>query len=221
MTPKQDRPPQGRKLGYARVSTREQNLRMQRDALRAAGCDVLFDDQGVSGKHEHRPGLDAMMAALRPGDMVVVYSLDRLGRSVLHLADLLVRFREDGVHFQALNEGINTATPGGKLVYHVFSAVAEFQREIIVENTMAGLEAARRRGKRLGRPPALSPAQVADAHSLYRTRRMSRDRIADRLDVSRSTLDRAFSRFEIACNDDGKGLVRVNHEGHRPGAYLH
>ncbi len=209
MKPNQDHPPQGRKLGYARVSTREQNLRMQCDALLAAGCDLLFDDRGVSGKHEHRPGLDEMMDALRPGDMVVVYSLDRLGRSVLHLADLLVRFREDGVHFHALNEGINTVTPGGKLVYHVFSAVAEFQREIIVENTMAGLDAAKRRGKRLGRPPVLSPEQVADAHSLYRKRRMSRDKIADRLDVSRSTLDRAFSRFEVACDDDAKGLVRM------------
>lgn len=199
-----------RKLGYARVSTREQNIRMQCDALIAAGCDLLFDDQGVSGKHEHRPGLDAMLAELRSGDMVVVFSLDRLGRSVLHLADMLVRFRQDGVHFHALNEGINTATPGGKLVFHVFSAVAEFQREIIVENTLAGLESARRQGTRLGRPPLLSPEKIALMHSLYRKRRMTKAEIAQRLRVSRSTLDRAFSRFEEACNDDADSLVRMH-----------
>ncbi|ANK83172.1 MAG: hypothetical protein TEF_21995 [Rhizobiales bacterium NRL2] len=211
----------GRKLGYARVSTREQNLRMQCDALHSAGCDLLFDDQGVSGKHEHRPGLDAMLAELQPGDMVVVYSLDRLGRSVLHLADMLVRFREDGVHFHALNEGINTSTPGGKLVYHVFSAVAEFQREIIVENTAAGLEAARRRGKRLGRPPMLSPEKVALVHSLYRRRRMNKDQIAARLSVSRSTLDRAFARLEATCGDDAHGLARMSHAEEGPGDHVH
>jgi len=211
----------GRKLGYARVSTQEQNLRMQCDALLAAGCELLFDDQGVSGKHEHRPGLDAMLDTVRPGDTVVVYSFDRLGRSVLHLADLLVRFRNERIHFHALNEGINTATPGGKLVYHIFSAMAEFQREIIVENTVAGLEAARRRGQRLGRPPALSPEEIAQAHGLYRTRRMSRDEIAMRLDVSRSTLDRAFTRFEAACADDARDLVRMNGGEGPSGPYAH
>ena len=211
----------GRKLGYARVSTQEQNLRMQCDALLAAGCELLFDDQGVSGKQEHRPGLDAMLDTVRPGDTVVVYSFDRLGRSVLHLADLLVRFRNERIHFHALNEGINTATPGGKLVYHIFSAMAEFQREIIVENTVAGLEAARRRGKRLGRPPVLSPEKVALVHALYRRRQMNKDQIAARLSVSRSTLDRAFVRFEAACADDAHGLVRKSHAEQDIGDHLH
>ena len=114
----------GRKIGYARVSTKDQRLRMQRDGLNAAGCDLIFEDHGVSGKESSRSGLDTMLAELRAGDTVVVFKLDRLGRSVLHLADLLVRFQKDGIHFCSLSEGINTTTPGGKLVYHLFSALA-------------------------------------------------------------------------------------------------
>lgn len=143
-----DIPCTGRKIGYARVSTRDQKLRMQRDALAAVGCDEIFEDHGVSGKLHNRPGLDSLLRVLQPGDTVVLFKLDRLGRSVLHLADLLVRFRDEQIHFCSVAEGINTATPGGKLVYHLFSAMAEFHREIIVENTIEGLAAARRRGKR-------------------------------------------------------------------------
>lgn len=192
---------EGRKLGYARVSTKEQSLLSQCDVLLKAGCDALFDDRGVSGAHANRPGLDEMLAEVRAGDMIVVYRLDRLGRSVLHLADLLVRFRQEGIHFWSLSEGINTTTPGGKLVYHVFSAVAEFQREIIVENTIAGMNAARRRGKRIGRPPSLTPDQIADAYMTFMCRALSKKDIAKRHGVTRITLDRAFRRFESACGD--------------------
>lgn len=191
----------GRKLGYARVSTKEQSLLSQCDALLAAGCDALFDDRGVSGAYSSRPGLDEMLGEVRSGDMIVVYRLDRLGRSVLHLADLLVRFRQEGIHFWSLSEGINTTTPGGKLVYHVFSAVAEFQREIIVENTIAGMNAARRRGKTIGRPPKLTAEQTAYAHKTYMRRKLSKEEIAVRYGISRITLDRAFRRFEAACID--------------------
>ena len=104
----------GRKIGYARVSTKDQKLRMQRDALEAVGCDAVFEDHGVSGAKESRAGLDAMLSKLEPGDSVVVFKLDRLGRSVLHLADLLVKFEQESVHFVSLSEGINTTTPGGK-----------------------------------------------------------------------------------------------------------
>ncbi len=196
----------GRKLGYARVSTKDQSLIMQCDALLAAGCDALFDDHGLSGASASRPGLDALLNELRSGDMVVVYRLDRLGRSVLHLADLLVRFRSDGIHFCSLCEGINTTTPGGKLVYHVFSAVAEFQREIIVENTIEGMNAARRRGKHVGRPYSLRPEEIAEAHRLYVRRRHSKDEIAARYGISRITLDRAIQRFEAACETEGAPL---------------
>ncbi|MGD1888364.1 MAG: recombinase family protein [Cohaesibacteraceae bacterium] len=142
----------GRRIGYARVSTKDQKLRMQLASLNAVDCEKIFKDPGVSGAKANRPGLDDMLAELQPGDTVIVFKLDRLGRSVLHLSDLLVRFRDQDIGFVSIAEGINTTTPGGKLVYHLFSAFAEFQRDIIVENTIAGLEAARKRGKRLGRP---------------------------------------------------------------------
>lgn len=195
---------EGRKLGYARVSTKEQSLLSQCDALVKAGCDALFDDRGVSGAHANRPGLDEMLAEVRAGDMIVVYRLDRLGRSVLHLADLLVRFRQEGIHFWSLSEGINTTTPGGKLVYHVFSAVAEFQREIIVENTIAGMNAARRRGKRIGRPPSLTPKQIAKAHQSFMRRRFSKKEIAARYGIAPITLERAFRHFELVSGNGNK-----------------
>ena len=188
---------EGRKLGYARVSTKEQSLLSQCDALLKAGCDVLFDDCGVSGAHANRPGLDEMLAEVRAGDMIVVYRLDRLGRSVLHLADLLVRFRQEGIHFWSLSEGINTTTPGGKLVYHVFSAVAEFQREIIVENTIAGMNAARRRGKRIGRPPLLDHHSAMEAYRLHCQNGVSNSELALRLKVSPVTLRRAYERYDL------------------------
>ncbi len=187
----------GRRIGYARVSTADQKLRMQLDALKAVNCDKIYKDQGVSGAKASRPGLDDMLNDIRPGDTVVVLKLDRLGRSVLHLADLLVRFRNEEIHFCSLAEGINTTTPGGKLVYHLFSAFAEFQREIIVENTVAGLEAARRRGKPIGRPRSLDPQAVVLAHEAVVQKGVSRKEVAKRIGVSRMTLDRAIKRLEL------------------------
>ena len=147
-----DLEPHGAKIGYGRVSTLEQKLDMQLDALNAVQCDKIFSDQGVSGAKASRPGLDKALRVLSPGDMLVVFKLDRLGRSVLHLADLLTRFHNEDIHFCSLSEGINTATPGGKLVFHVFAAVAEFQRDLIRENTIHGLQAARDRDKSWGGP---------------------------------------------------------------------
>lgn len=188
----------GRRLGYARVSTKDQRLRMQLDGLTAAGCDPIFQDHGVSGAKASRPGLDALLSDVRAGDTVVVFKLDRLGRSVLHLADLLVRFEREGIHFCAIAEGINTTTPGGKLVFHVFAAVAEFQREIIVENTQAGLDAARRRGARLGRPPVLDVERVLAAHQLMSQGHVSLSEAAARIGADRTTLRRSLKRLEVA-----------------------
>jgi len=187
----------GRRIGYARVSTADQKLRMQLDALKAAKCDRVFRDHGVSGAKSSRPGLDKMLDYLKPGDTVIVFKLDRLGRSVLHLADLLVRFRNEGIEFCSMSEGINTTTPGGKLVYHLFSAFAEFQREVIVENTIAGMEAARKRGKPIGRPRSLDPQTVAIAHEAIMQKGQNRTDIADTLGVSRITLDRSFKRMRM------------------------
>ncbi|MCL6286046.1 recombinase family protein [Ruegeria sp. 2012CJ41-6] len=126
--------------------------------------------------------------------LTVVFKLDRLGRSVLHLSDLLVRFRNEGIHFCSLSEGINTTTPGGKLVYHLFSAFAEFQRDIIAENTIAGLEAARKRGTRLGRPPALDIETVLAAQQFISQKGVSVSEAARRIGVSRATLARKLQR---------------------------
>tara|TARA_R110002167_G_scaffold206545_3_gene410543 strand:- start:790 stop:1383 length:594 start_codon:yes stop_codon:yes gene_type:complete len=187
----------GRRIGYARVSTPDQRLDMQIDGLKAIGCVAIFSDHGVSGANATRPGLDGALEALQDGDVLVVFKLDRLGRSVLHLADLLSRFQRDGIHFCSLSEGINTTTPGGKLIYHVFSAVAEFQREIIVENTIEGLDAARRRGKRLGRPPLLNQHVTMEAHRQHCQKGMSTAELASQLNVSPSTLRRAYERFGL------------------------
>lgn len=187
----------GRRVGYARVSTMDQKLRMQLDALEAVNCDRIFKDHGVSGSKSNRPGLDKLLAYIKPGDTVVVFKLDRLGRSVLHLADLLVRFRNDEIEFCSMSEGINTTTPGGKLVYHLFSAFAEFQREVIVENTIAGLEAARRRGRPIGRPRKLDPQSIVLAHEMISQRGQSPKAVAKKLGVSRITLDRSLKRLSL------------------------
>ncbi|MEO1324431.1 MAG: recombinase family protein [Pseudomonadota bacterium] len=188
---------EGRRIGYARVSTKDQNLRMQRDALSAIDCHRLFEDHGVSGAKGKRPGLDAMLRELRPGDTVVVFKLDRLGRSVQHLSDLLVKFHREGIHFCSLSEGINTTTPGGKLIFHVFAAVAEFHRDIIVENTVEGLEAARRQGAKLGRPKLLDAEAILLAHQKITQEGVPVGEAAKRLGVSESTMRRAIKRLDL------------------------
>ena len=187
----------GRKVGYARVSTTDQKLHMQLDALHAIRCDPIFSDHGVSGAKASRPGLDDALKDLRIGDVFVVFKLDRLGRSVQHLSDLLVHLCDEGIHFCSLTEGINTTTPGGRLVYHLFSAVAEFQRDLIRENTVHGLMAARERGKRIGRPPALDEDAILEAHRLLMQDRIPVSEIAHRLGVSDPTVRRAFRRLGL------------------------
>ncbi|WP_420331709.1 recombinase family protein [Oceanicaulis alexandrii] len=184
---------QGRLIGYARVSTKAQKLDLQRDALRRAGCERVFEDHGVSGAKAKRPGLDKALAGLRAGDVLVIYKLDRLGRSVEHLAALLREFHARGIHLCSLSEGINTQTIGGKLVFHVFSAVAEFQRDLIRENTLAGLEAAAQRGKRPGRPKRLSAQQVREARRAIRLEGESYAIAAARYGVAPSTMWRAVT----------------------------
>jgi DNA invertase Pin-like site-specific DNA recombinase len=138
-------------LGYARVSTLEQDEALQVDALRSAGCARVFVDK-ASGKLEHRPALDRLLEQLRPGDTLVVWRLDRLGRSLRHLIETVQLLDSRSAVFRSLTEAIDTSTPGGKLIFHVFGALAEFERDLIRERTMAGLAAARARGRRGGRP---------------------------------------------------------------------
>src|SRR3954462_11586150 len=152
-------------IGYARVSTDDQNLDLQRDALTKAECEQIYTDR-VSGTKDNRPGLTAALSHLRSGDTLVVWRLDRLGRSLRHLIDTVTTLQERGIGFKSLQESIDTTTSGGKLVFHIFGALAEFEREIIRERTQAGLQAARARGRSGGRPPALNDKQVQQLKQL-------------------------------------------------------
>ncbi len=205
--------PGARKFGYARVSTADQKLDMQLDALDNAECDEIFTDPGVSGATAKRPGLDKALAALMPGDMLVVFKLDRLGRSVLHLSDLLTRFRNEDIHFYSISEGINTATPGGKLVYHVFAAMAELHRDMIVENTLHGLQAARDRGQKLGRPFALDEYLIVGAHERIAQEGISTAEMARILKVSHSTLSRSLNRLDSRQDVVGADVSANNKMG--------
>jgi DNA invertase Pin-like site-specific DNA recombinase len=177
----------GAMIGYARVSTAGQNLDRQTHALTAAGCIRVFADK-QSGKTADRPELAACLDYLRAGDVLVVPSLDRLSRSLQDLITLVGELRRRGIGFRSLHEALDTTTPGGRLVFHVFAALAEFIRELIVEGTREGLAAARARGQRLGRPPALTTEQIRHARSLLAEPTNTVASIARLLNVSRSTL---------------------------------
>jgi len=143
-------------IGYARVSTVDQTLHLQQDALKQAGCIKIFTDI-ASGSKAEREGLEAALSYVRMGDILVVWRLDRLGRSLQHLIETIKELHNRGIGFRSLTEQIDTTTSGGKLIFHIFGALAEFERDLIRERTQAGLQAARERGKRGGRPKALTP----------------------------------------------------------------
>lgn len=180
------------KIGYARVSTKEQSLNLQKDALRKVGCEKIFSEH-ISGAKSDRPQLEEMMKHLRQGDVVVVWKLDRLGRSLRDLVNLVSKFQDAGVEFQSLQDSIDTTTPAGKLSFHLFAALAEFERDIISSRTKAGLEAARARGRKGGRPKGLSKKaqdKARLAESLYREKERSIAEICEHLDISKPTLYR-------------------------------
>jgi DNA invertase Pin-like site-specific DNA recombinase len=179
-------------IGYARVSTQDQSLDLQLDALDKAGCERVFSDR-ASGAKAARPGLDEALSFARPGDTLVVWKLDRLGRSLRHLIDTIQALSERGIGFRSLQESIDTTTPGGKLVFHVFGALAEFERDLIRERTNAGLKSARTRGKMGGRPKALSDKQRQQAKALLKDPSISISEICKTLQVGRSTLYRYAS----------------------------
>ena len=177
-------------IGYARVSTFDQTLALQQDALTTAGCERVFTDT-VSGSRTDRPGLDEALDFARRGDTLVVWRLDRLGRSLKHLIETMTLLLGRGIGFKSLQEQIDTTTSGGKLVFHVFGALAEFERDLIRERTQAGLTAARARGRLGGRPKALdTPKKVQIAQALYKDKTNSIADICRILRVSRSTLYR-------------------------------
>ncbi len=176
-------------LGYARVSTLEQKAHLQTDALKAAGCVRVWTDK-ASGTLDHRPKLDQVLDHLRPGDTLVVWRLDRLGRNLRHLIATVTDLQAREVGFRSLTEGIDTTTPAGRLIFHVFGALAEFEAALIRERTTAGLEAARARGHHGGRPRAMTPDKLAVARRLYDEGELPLAAIAAAIEVSRSTLYR-------------------------------
>lgn len=180
------------KIGYARVSTTEQNLDMQVDALRITGCEQIYTDK-MSGSTMTRDGLDAALAQLSEGDMLVVWKLDRLGRSVKGLVDTVDMLRDRGVQFRSLTDSIDTTTPMGRFFFHVMAALAEMERELIRERTKAGLEAAHRKGVRFGRRRSLGKREIEAGVSLLSQGWTNKD-VAQTLGVSESTWYRAKKR---------------------------
>ena len=172
------------KVGYARVSTADQQLRMQEDALKSAGCEEIFTDI-ASGVKSQRPGLDKALEYVREGDTLVVWKLDRLGRSIQHLIQLITSLNERKIGFKCLQESIDTSTSGGKLIFHMFSALAEFERDLIQERTQAGLKAARARGKMGGRPPLLDNRQINRMIEMYDEQKNTVAEICKIYDISR------------------------------------
>lgn len=180
------------KIGYARVSTKDQGITMQDEALRASGCERVFVET-ASGVSKDRPVLQEALEFLRAGDVMVVWKLDRLARSLRELIETVEQLHERGVGFSSVTEAIDTTTPGGKMVFHVFGALAEFERELIRERTASGLRSAKARGVKLGRPPALTMGDLEIARSLKQAGKMTAAQIATHLGVSRATLYRALS----------------------------
>ena len=176
-------------VGYARVSTLDQNADLQEDALSEAGCVKVFTDK-ASGAQADRPQLDAALSYLRDGDVLVVWRLDRLGRSLKHLITVVSDLEDRGVGFRSLTESMDTTTPAGKLIFHVFAALAEFERNLIRERTKSGLEAARARGRKGGRKPSLSPKKIEVARKMYADGDSTVAEIARVLGVSRATIYR-------------------------------
>ncbi len=183
-------------VGYARVSTFEQLMDLQRDALAAAGCDRVFTDT-MSGARSDRPGLQQALDFLREGDALVVWRLDRLGRSLKYLIEVMTTLEQRGIGFRSLTEQIDTTTSGGKLIFHVFGALAEFERDIIRERTQAGLASARARGRMGGRPKKLDTvAKIAMARALHADKAHSIEDICKSVGVSRATLYRYLGAAE-------------------------
>lgn len=186
-------------MGYARVSTTEQSLAPQTDALRAAGCETIFEDC-ASGARAERPGLAEALAHVRRGDTLVVWKLDRLGRSMAHLIETVRMLEDRGVGFRSLTEGVDTTTSGGTLVFHLFGALAQFERDLIRERTRAGLKAAEARGRKGGRKPVVTAEKLTRARALVASGLTVREASA-RLKIGKTSLYEALR----AANHSGQG----------------
>ncbi len=181
------------KIGYARVSTTDQNPELQLDALRQAGCEKIFQDK-ISGSKADRPGLTEALNYIREGDRLVVWRLDRLGRSLKHLIQVIEDLDKRKIGFASLQEGFDTTTSGGKLVYQIFGALAEFERNLIRERTKAGLEAARARGRVGGRKEKLSAAQIETMIKMYESKDHTLKEICEVMGISKPTFYRYLNK---------------------------
>ncbi len=179
-------------IGYARVSTVDQDVALQRDALHQAGCTRIFEDYGVSGVKTERPALLAALAYIREGDVLVVWKLDRLGRSLAHLITTVSDLEKRGVGLRSLTEAIDTTTSGGRLIFHVFGALGQFERDVIRERTRAGLTAAAARGRKGGRKPVVTADKLKRARAL-RTQGLNVRETAKRLKVGKTALYEALA----------------------------
>src|SRR3954464_15337898 len=174
-------------IGYARVSTTDQTLDLQLDALQKAGCAKIFTDT-ASGAKAERKGLEEAISYVRAGDTIAVWRLDRLCRSLPHLIETIGKLDDRNIGFKSLTENIDTTTSGGKLIFHIFGALAEFERNLIRERTSAGLNAARERGRKGGRPKSLSDGKAEMAQKLYADKTNTVEEICKTLGISRATL---------------------------------
>lgn len=195
-------------VGYARVSTRDQHLALQLDALRQAGCRQVYEEV-ISGARAERPVLQQALAHLREGDVLMIWKLDRLGRSLRHLIEVVTDLAQRGIGFKSLQENLDTTTSSGKLVFHMFGALAEFERDLIRERTQAGLVAARARGRLGGRPRGLSKqaeATALAAETLYREGKLSVAQIAEKLSIAKSTLYVYLRHREVPIGSSQQSL---------------
>ena len=190
------------RIGYTRVSTNDQNLDLQTDALRAAGCKKIFSDHGVSGAKAERSGLDKALDQLRKGDILVIWKLDRLGRSLSHLLSIIEDLKQKGVDFASVQDGFDTSTASGKMVFSVIGAMAEYERNLTRERTRAGLAAARARGRMGGRPKALDESQVKVAIALAEAEELTINQICEQVGCSRSTYYRQVAPNLKKANDE-------------------
>lgn len=179
-----------RNIGYARISTTEQNMDLQLAALNAAGCAEVLSDEGFSGADFARPGLTKLLRILRRGDTLTVWRLDRLGRSLFELLKLVRDLNERGIGFRSLSESLDTSTSAGRLLLHVLASMAEFERSLISERTRAGMAAARARGSRIGRRPAMTAGQIVEAKTAIEFERSSLKEVAGKYGVHPRTLQR-------------------------------
>ncbi len=207
------------KIGYARVSTEDQNLDLQIKALKRVNCDRIFTDHGQSGFGFKRQGLEAAIADLGTGDTLIVWRLDRLGRSLSRLVQFMDELGRRGIEFQSLNENIDTATSGGRLMFHMMAALAEFERSLISERTRAGMAAARDRGRPIGRPRVLTQQMAIEAYCAIHCKNRSTKEVADIFQISRRTLRRRLQEISLAmeasrtCPICDGNSVTPSHEG--------